>query len=132
MIRFLKSWPFLFAALIQGALALGVALGFHLTAIQTGSIEAAAAAILAVLTAPHVLPAEVPLFLGALTAIGALLVAFRVPHVTSGEVAAIVAVLSAVLGSLGHVAVVNKVLAAERQKAPPPPSRTLRAPQGSL
>ena len=115
MLRFLKSFPFLSAAFVQAALALVVALGFHLTAVQTGSIEAVAAAVLALLTAPHVLPQEVPLFLGALTAIGALLVAFRVPHITSGEVAAVVAALSALLGTLGHSAVTNKLLAGERR-----------------
>lgn len=112
--KFLKSFPFLSAAVVQAALALVVALGFHLTAVQTGSIEAAAAAVLALLAAPHVLPAVVPLFLGALTAIGALLVAFRVPHVTAGEVSAVVALVAAVLGGIGHTAVENKVLAAER------------------
>ena len=91
MIKFLKSWPFLSAATVQAVLALVVALGWHLTPVQTGSIEAAAAAVLALLTAPLVLPNVVPLFLGALTAIGALLVAFRLPAHTSGEVSAIVA-----------------------------------------
>ena len=115
MLKFLKSWPFLSSAFVQAALGLVVALGFHLTAVQTGSIEAVAAALLALATAPHVLPNVVPLFLGALTAIGALLVAFRVPHVTSAEVAAFVTALSALLGTLGHTAVNNKVLAAERK-----------------
>jgi hypothetical protein len=112
--KFLKSYPFLSAAFVQAVLALVVALGWHLTAVETGSIEAAAAAVLALLVAPHVLPGVVPVFLGALTAIGALLVAFRVPHVSSGEVSAIVAALAALLGSIGHVAVTSKVLADDR------------------
>ena len=112
--KFLKSFPFLSSAVVQAVLALVDALGWHLTAIETGSIEAAAAAILALLVAPHVLPGVVPLFLGALTAIGALLVAFRVPGISSGEVSAIVAAVAAILGGLGHIAVKNKLLAAER------------------
>jgi len=113
--KFLRSWPFLSATFVQAALALVVALGFHLTATQTGSIEAVAAAVLALLVAPHVEETVVPLFIGALTAIGALLVAFRVPHVTSGEVAAVVAALAALLGVQGHSAVTNKVLANARR-----------------
>src|SRR5690348_13257299 len=112
--KFFKSWPFLSASVVQAALALVVALGFHLTAVQTGSIEAAAAAVLALLVAPHVKETVVPLAIGALTAVGALLVAFRAPHVTSGEVAAIVAFLSSLLGVQGHSAVTNNVLSAER------------------
>jgi hypothetical protein len=115
--KFLASFPFLSAAFVQAALALVVALGFHLTAGQTGTIEAAAAAVLALLMAPTVKPFPVPLFTGALTAIGALLIAFKVPHISSGEVAAIVAALTALLGNLGHVAVTNKVLAGERARA---------------
>ena len=115
--KFLKSFPFLSAATVQAALALVVALGFHLTAVQAGSIEAVAAAILALLTAPHVSPPPVPLFVGALTAIGALLVAFRLPHVTAGEVSAVVALVAAFFGLSGHSAVTNNVLAGERERA---------------
>jgi hypothetical protein len=115
MLKFLKSWPFLSASFVQAALALVVALGFHLTAGQTGAIEAAAAAVLALLVAPHVEETVVPLAIGALTAAGAVLVAFKTPHVTSGEVAAVVAALAALLGVQGHTAVTNKVLAAGRR-----------------
>jgi len=114
VLKFLKSWPFLSASVVQAALGLVVALGWHLTAVQTGSIEAAAAAVLALLVAPHVKETVVPLAIGTLTAIGALLVAFRVPHITSGEVASIVALAAALLGVQGHSAVTNNVLAAER------------------
>lgn len=117
LVKFLKSFPFLSASTVQAALALAVALGFHLTAVQAGSIEAAAAAVLALLTAPMVKPFPVPLFTGALTAIGALLVAFRAPHVTSGEVSSIVALAAAFLGSVGHVAVTSKQMAKERAAA---------------
>lgn len=123
MLKFLRSWPFLSSATVQAGLALAVALGLHLTAVQTGSIEAAAAAILALAVAPHVKERVVPLAIGALTAIGAVLVAFRAPHVTAGEVSAIVAVLAALLGLQGHSAVTNKLLAGERAAA-----RARRAP----
>src|SRR5215469_4548875 len=109
--KFLASFPILSAATVQAALGLVVALGFHLSAGQTGSIEAAAAAVLALLSAPSVKPFPVPLFTGALAAIGTLLVAYKVPHVDSAEVAAVVALLTAVLGHVGHTAVVNKALA---------------------
>ena len=115
MLKFLKSFPFLSAATVQAALALVVALGFHLTAVQTGSIEAAAAALLALLTVPHITPFPVPLFVGALTAIGALLVAFKVPNISSGEVSAVVALVAAFLGLQGHGVVTNNLLAAERK-----------------
>jgi hypothetical protein len=123
MIKFLKSWPFLSASFVQAALALVVALGFHLTAVQAGSIEAAAAAVLALVVAPHVRETVVPLAIGALTAIGALLVAFGTPHVTGKEVAAVVGLVAAFLGVQGHSTVTNKVLAAQRRervKAPIP------------
>lgn len=119
MSKFLRSFPFLSAATVQAALALVVALGFHLTAVQAGSIAAAAAAVLALLTVPHIRPWPVPLFTGALTAIGTLLVAFRAPHVTSGEVSAFVALIASLLGGIGHTAVVNRVLAADRARAKP-------------
>lgn len=117
MIKFLKSFPFLSAATVQAALGLVVALGFHLTAVQAGSVEAAAAAVLALLVAPHVKETVVPLFIGALTALGALAVAFRAPHVTAGEVSAVVALAAALLGLQGHGVVTNKVLAADRATA---------------
>jgi hypothetical protein len=65
--------------------------------------------------APHVKETVVPLFVGALTAIGTLAVAFRAPHVTAGEVSAIVALVAAFLGISGHSAVTNNVLAAGRK-----------------
>jgi ribose/xylose/arabinose/galactoside ABC-type transport system permease subunit len=112
--KFLKSWPFLSAAFVQAALAMVVAFGFHLSARQTGSIEAAAAAVLALLVAPHVKEVVVPLAIGALTAMGALLVAFKLPHVSSAEVSAFVAALVALLGMHGHSAVTNKLLQGQR------------------
>jgi hypothetical protein len=117
MFNFLKSWPFLSASFVQAALALVVALGFHLTAAQTGSIEAAAAAVLALAVAPHVQQSVVPVAIGALTAIGTLLVAFKVPHVNSAEVSAFVAAIAALLGTQGHGLVTNKVLAEQRAAA---------------
>jgi hypothetical protein len=117
MKRFLSSYPFLSAATVQAAIALAIALGWHLTPVQTGSIEAAAAAVLAVLVAASVRPFPVPLFTGALTAIGTLLVAFRAPHITAGGVSAFVAFLAALLGGFGHQAVSTKLGLRERQAA---------------
>lgn len=114
--KFLRSFPFLSAATVQAALAFVVALGFHLTPVQTGSVEAVAAALLALLTAPQVNHPPVPVVVGLVTALGGLLVAFRLPHVTSSEVSAFVLFLSSLLGVAGHAAVVNKVLAKERAK----------------
>jgi hypothetical protein len=114
--KFLRSFPFLSAATVQAVLAFVMAAGwFHPTAGQTGAIEAAAAAVLALLVAPHVNPFPVPLLLGALTAVGALLVAFKVPHVSAAEVSAFVAAITALLGAQGHSAVENKLLAAGRR-----------------
>jgi len=114
--KFLKSYPFLSATFIQAVLAFVMAAGwFHPTAGQTGAIEAAAAAVLAVLVAPHVKETVVPLALGAVTAIGTLLVAFKVPHVSVAEVSTFVAALTALLGIQGHSAVTNKLLDAGRR-----------------
>ena len=116
--KFLRSFPFLSAATVQAVLAFVMAAGwFHPTAGQTGAIEAAAAAVLALLVAPHVKETVVPLAIGALTAAGAVLVAFKVPHITAGEVAAIVAALTALLGVQGHSAVTNNLLAGQRAVA---------------
>lgn len=117
MKRFLSSYPFLSAATVQAAIALAIALGWHLTPVQTGSIEAAAAAVLAVLVAVSVRPFPVPLFTGALLAIGTLLVSFKAPHVTAGGVSAFVAFLAALLGGFGHQAVSTKLGLRERQAA---------------
>jgi hypothetical protein len=117
MKRFLSSYPFLSAATVQAAIALAIALGWHLTPVQTGAIEAAAAAVLAVLVAVSVRPFPVPLFTGALLAIGTLLVSFKAPHVTSGEVSSVVAFLAALLGGFGHSAVNTKLGLRERQAA---------------
>ena len=116
MRRFLLLYPFLSAGTVQALLALAVALGLHLTAVQTGAVEAAAAAILALWVARAARPVPVPLLTGALTAIGALLVAFRVSHVTSGEVSAAVAFLAAVLSGVGHLAATPALTLREQAK----------------
>jgi hypothetical protein len=105
MKRLLSLEPVLSAGVIQAAIALVVALGFSLTAGQSGAIEAAAAAVAALITALSVRPFQVPALTGALTAVGTLLVAFGVPHVQPSLVssfnAALVAILAIVLR--GHV-----------------------------
>jgi hypothetical protein len=115
MFKLLRSYPFLSASTVQAILAFVMAAGwFHPTAGQTGAIEAAAAAVLALLVAPHVMPSIVPIAIGALTAIGAVLIAFKVPHISAAEVSAFVAVLSALLGVQGHSAVTSNALEAVR------------------
>lgn len=114
MKRFLSLFPFLSAGTVQAAIALAITLGLHLTSAETGSIEAAAAAVLALWVARNVRPVPVPLFTGTLTAVGALLVAFRVPHVNSGEVSALVAFLAALLSGVGHLAATPSLTLRER------------------
>jgi hypothetical protein len=105
MKRLLSLEPVLSAGVVQSAVALVVALGFSLTAGQSGAIEAAAAALGALIMALSVRPFQVPALTGALTAIGTLLVAYGVHGVTPGLVssfnAALVAILAIVLR--GHV-----------------------------
>lgn len=101
MKRLLSLEPVLSAGVAQAAIALVVALGFHLTAGQAGSVEAAAAALGALIVALTVKPFQVPALTGALTAIGTLLVAFGLHAVTPGLVssfnAALVAILALIL-----------------------------------
>jgi hypothetical protein len=105
MKRLLSLEPVLSAGVVQAAIALVVALGFHLTAGQSGAIEAATAGLAALIMALSVRPFQVPALTGALTAIGTLLVAFGVhgvqPNLVSSFNAALVAVLAIVLR--GHV-----------------------------
>lgn len=96
----LKFEPVFAAGTVQAVLALVVALGFHLSAAVTGSIEAVAAAVLALLVAASVDKITPALFTGLLTAVGTLLIAFGVHHITSGEVSAANALLAIILASL--------------------------------
>ena len=122
MSAFLSKFPFLSAAFVQAALSLVVALGFSLSAGQTGAIEAVAAAVLALLTAVAAKTVTVPLVVGAITAAGSLLVAFGVPHVSTGTVAAVAALVAAFLGSSMHVAhrveAVHRTLAIRAGESP--------------
>lgn len=99
---FITRFPVLTAGVVQSALALAVSLGLHLTVIQTGAIEAAAAAVIAVITAAAVRPFEVATLGGVLVAIGTLLVAFKVPHVTPGLVSTAYALFSALIAGFVH------------------------------
>lgn len=98
----ITRFPVLSAGVVQSAIALAISLGLHLTAVQTGSIEAAAAAVLAVVTAAAVRPFEVSVLGGILTAIGTLLIAFRVPHVTPGLISSAFALFSALIAGFVH------------------------------
>jgi hypothetical protein len=97
---FVKLEPLFAAGTVQAALALVVALGFHLSAGVTGGLEAVAAAVLALITAAVVSKTTPVLYTGLLTAVGTLIMAFGVPHVTGGLVSAVNALLVIVLSSL--------------------------------
>jgi hypothetical protein len=103
--KLLKTEPALFLGVLQSALALAVGLGLHLTAGQTGSVEAATATVLALIAAVSVRPFPVAALTGVTGPLVTLLVAFGVHGVSPGIVstvnAAIVAVLALVLR--GHV-----------------------------
>ncbi len=111
----LKFEPVLSAGTVQAVLALVVALGFHLSVGVTGSIEAVAAALLALLAASAVDKATPVLFTGLLTAVGTLVIAFGVPHVTSGLVSAVNAVVAIVMASLLREKVTPTAAKAPRQ-----------------
>jgi hypothetical protein len=96
-IRLAKGEPAMILAVPQAALALAVTLGLHLTAGQTGALEAAAAGVTAVIVAAATRPVAVPVLTGGLTAIFTCLVAFGVPHVTAPVVSAVNVAVLAVL-----------------------------------
>lgn len=105
MLRIIKTEPALAAGVVQAVISLAVGLGLHLTAGQTGALEAATSAVLAAVVAFSARPVQVSAFTGALAAVGTVLVAFGVPHVTGGSVSSLNAVLVAVLALVlrGHV-----------------------------
>lgn len=100
--RFLLTYPAMTAGVAQAAVALVVALGFHLTPVQAGAAESAAAALGALWTGLRARPFEPALLTGALTATGTLLVAYKAPHVSAGVVSAASAFLAAVLAGILH------------------------------
>ena len=115
MKRITVGEPAVLAGLAQSVLALIVAVGFHLTARQAGSIEAAFAALVTLYVAFSVRPFPVAAVTGAMTTVGTLLIAFGVPHVSSGLVSTVNAVLASVLALVlrGHVTPVSKLRAAK-------------------
>jgi hypothetical protein len=118
--RLLSLEPVLSAGTVQAVLALVVALGFTLRPGVTGAIEAAAAALGALIAAAAVDKATPVLYTGLLTAVGTLLIAFGVHGVSSGLVSAVNAVLAIVLASLLREKVTPKaaLAAAQRLRAP--------------
>ena len=116
---FVKLEPVFAAGTVQAVLALVVALGFHLSAGVTGSIEAVAAAVLALVTAAVVNKTTPVLYTGLLTAVGTLIMAFGVPHVTSGLVSAVNALVAIVLASLLR----EKVSPSSAAKPAPAPAK---------
>ena len=105
LLNVIKTEPVMITGLVQAILALVVGLGFALTAGQTGALEAATSAVLALVAAVSVRPFPVAALTGAFTAVATALVAFGVPHVTTGEVSLLNTVVVAVLALAlrGHV-----------------------------
>lgn len=99
--RTIRNEPALVTGLTSASLALAVTLGLHLTAGQTGALEAAVAGVAAIIVAASTRPVAVPILTGGLTAIFTCLLAFGVPHITAASVSAlnvaVVAVLAIVL-----------------------------------
>jgi hypothetical protein len=102
--RTIRNEPAMVTGVAQAALALAVTLGLHLTAAETGALEAAAALTGGIIVAASTRPVAVPVLFGGLTAILTCLVAFGVPHVTPAAVSAANALTVAVLTGVlrGH------------------------------
>ena len=81
-----RTDPALVMTIVQGALAAGISLGLHLTAGQTGAIEAASAAVLGLAVALYTRPFRTGAATAAVAAIGTVLLAFRVPGISPGLV----------------------------------------------
>lgn len=111
--RLLASEPALAAGTGQVVIALIVGLGFSLTPGQAGAVEAATAALGALLVAVSVRPVPPAAFTGALSAAGTLLAAFGLPHASAGSVSTVSAVLAALLATAlrGHVSPKQAVVA---------------------
>lgn len=88
LILLVRTDPALVMTVVQGALALGVTLGLHLTAKQTGAIEGAATAVLGLAVALYTRPFRTGAATAAVAAIGTVLLAFRVPGISPGLVSA--------------------------------------------
>jgi ABC-type branched-subunit amino acid transport system permease subunit len=117
-LAFLRTEPVVITGLVQSLLALGVGLGLSLTAGQTGAVEAASAALLALGAAIAVRPFPVAALTGAVTAVVTVLVAFGVPHISTGEVSSVNAVIVAVLSLVLRGHVTPTVTLAARRPAP--------------
>jgi hypothetical protein len=118
IIRTIRHELAMVAGAAQAALALSLTLGLHLTAVQTGALEAAAAGLAAAIVAAYTRPVAVPVLTGGLTAILTCLVAFGVPHVTAVAVSGANAALAAVLATLLRV---HQTPVAADPPPPPPP-----------
>ena len=86
LLTLIRTDPALVMSVIQGALALGISLGLHLTAKQTGAIEAAATAVLGLAVACYTRPFRTGAATAAVAALGTVLLAFRVPGISPGLV----------------------------------------------
>jgi hypothetical protein len=105
ILNVIKTEPVMLTGLVQSLLALAVGLGLSLTGGQTGALEAATTAVLALVAAVSVRPFPVAALTGAVTAIATVLVAFGVPHVSSGAVSSLNAVIVSLMALVlrGHV-----------------------------
>jgi hypothetical protein len=119
LVNLIKTEPVMLTGLVQSLLALVVGLGLSLSGTETGALEAATTAVLALVAAVSVRPFPVAALTGAVTAVATVLVAFGVPHVSTGEVSSLNAVIVSVLSLVlrGHVTPVASL----RKPGPPAP-----------
>jgi len=92
-----RTDPALVMSVVQGALALGISLGLHLTTAQTGAIEGAATAVLGVAVALCTRPFRTAAATAAVAAAGTVLLAFRVPGISPGLVSTVSTLVTGLL-----------------------------------
>ncbi len=93
----IKSEPALITGAVQAILALVIAVGVNLTAVQSGSILAATTAGLAAIAAMATRPVQVPALTGLITAVVTLLAAFGVNRIQPGVVTTLNGVIVAIM-----------------------------------
>lgn len=93
----IKSEPALITGAVQAILALVIAVGVNLTAVQSGSILAATTAALAAIAAMTTRPVQVPALTGLITAVVTLLAAFGVNRIQPGVVTTLNGVIVAIM-----------------------------------
>lgn len=121
IIAFIRNEPSAIVAVVQTAVGLVVALGFHLTTAEVAGIVSFTTALLAVVPAVLARPVGISAVTAAVSAGATLLIAFGVPHVEPGAVAAINAVIVSVAALVlrGQVETVVALKAKAKQDAVP-------------